>query len=509
MNIYAVDFGNANTSIASMDTSHRPPRPRLLPHATLGFSYDDGPPALIPTCIYDNEREGTVLIGQPARAKPGHTTDLKEQLHQNSAEAKILCTRFFAKLFAEFNIPFSDPSIRVIFTRPSYSSDEQTAKQEGLLRSVLAGCIPNFDELVATGRIAFCDEAMAVAIGYRVFENSRIARKDVLCLDVGSFSADAAFFSADNFEQVQRSGPLNVRRATTATAGRLIDRWIEEALAAQKIEWKPQVCERVKLALSRGSSLETTPGLEAAAKVLKTPEMLLALLHEKGFFEELAKVCIEVLPDEVKTNETRVKALTLLFTGGSSLLPDFGRRVHHALWVKLFDAATERPRAHVALARAHQPLKACVTGGLWWSWLKSEGRYIPILDQGYAIKLFRRPEPPEGEPAAEKSIPLLPENIPFLEPGEDISRGVQRSYRLIPAHAGQRRFRIEIIALDGRVNHEGNPPPLGFVEGELENRNSILLTLKMEPPDRLAILIDGASTTPIYLSGQETTEESA
>jgi hypothetical protein len=257
----------------------------------------------------------------------------------------------------------------------------------------------------------------------------------------------------------------------------------------------------VKLVLSRRGNLGAIPGLKGAEKVLKTPEALMVLLQEKGFFEQLADICIGVLPKEVKDDAGRLKGLTLLFTGGSSLLPDFGRRVHHALSVKQFGAAATRPPLHVARARSHQPLKACVTGGLWWSWLRTESRYIPILDQGYAIKVFRR--------TGDQTEGLMPENIPFLEPGQEISAGVQRSYRLIPAHAGQRKFRIEIIPLEGPINHEGMPALLGFVEGDLENRSAILLTLKMEPPDRLEILVDGVSTTPIYLSGYTSVEETA
>lgn len=495
MKIYAIDFGNANTTLAELDTGRRPLQIRRLEHNNLGFHYGDGLAELVPSCVHENA--GDFLAGEPARAQPGHTANLKRKLRHGSEDAVQLCAAFFGKVFPAFALPFADPDACFVFTQPSFGDPAAAEEFQAQFKQALAPAIAGFDELLAAGRVLFCDEALASAVGYRVYQRHPVAGRDVLCLDVGSFSADATFFSTTDFEQVQQGQALEIRRRLAEVAGSTVDDWIEQEARQAAIEAAPELCEGVKLALSgpNGSAAGIDGIPPELGEIFGNRAVLSNLLRDREFFEQLAELCAEVLPERVRANPAEAKKLNLLFTGGTSCLPGFGREVHSALWQKLFGRETQSgERLRPSMTRSHRPFDACVTGALWWRWLRGGERYIPVLDRGCALKVFDRPDPADG---------LVTENIPFLAPGQDVSDGFQCSYKLVPAHPDQSRFRIDFVTLDGTTDLNGEPAPIGFVEGELQDRKAITLTLKLEPPDRLSTLIDGQPEAPVYLSGHQ------
>lgn len=492
MKIYAIDFGDANTRVVTLDTTDKPPRPQPLQNPAIGSSYGDGPPVLIPTCLMQSD-SGPAVIGKPARTSTGHVSNLKTHLADGDETFVELTAEFFKGLFQQLPIPFADAAVRTVFTRPSFEDEDAVHDYLQRLGAALGKVIPDYERLVADGHILFCDEALASAVGYRVYQQSKVGKKGVLCLDVGSYTADATFFSTDDYAQVQRGQPGEIRRASRRRcAGRQIDDWIELDLAGAEISAAPADCETLKLALSTGTADLGDAGLpEALTARFPTYKILNDVLRNQDFYGQLAELCCAVLPEDARTEPAAFKQIEFLFTGGTSLLPDFGKEVHAALWTRLFEREAQRgERLRTAKARCYRPLDACVTGALWWQWLRLGERYIPVLDRGYGFRIYSRPDPANG---------LVPENICFLAQDEELEQFEPCSYLLLPAHDDQTEFRVEFVALSGGM--EDDLPAVGFVEGELKGRDQIKLDLRLEPPDRLVVLIDDEPVEPVYLEG--------
>nr|VFJ58151.1 MAG: hypothetical protein BECKDK2373B_GA0170837_107110 [Candidatus Kentron sp. DK] len=465
MKYYGIDFGNANTSVALLDTDRlKPFQPDVLPHSEIGFHYLPAEaPTLIPSRIHDDR------IGRVAALGSGTHTHLKAQLAAETPgpETIELCGAYFKALLQAFGITFTEQD-KVVFTLPSFEEGEIRDRYYKHFTDALRRAIDNFDALNAAKVFDFCDEALASAVGYRVFQGDRAEQKSILCLDVGSFSADATYFETRNFHDVQRNDPLDLRHnAIATTSGSRINAWIQEYFRENKQDLDEARCEALKIALSQGEGILSDQFPEAVQKRINQAQ-LNEILESRHFYAELATLCADVLPESVREKDYFLDSLDFVFTGGTVNLPFFAESLYRALRDVLLGGNQDGidPEVRIKLAQAaYKPFSACVTGAVWWRWLKSENRrFIPGADSDYALQVFSR----------DKAGKLRKKPLRFLRGGE-IPQGGRR-YKLLPAREGETEYRIEIAKAD----QAGKWVPAGYLQGPLSSDGEILLDCTLE-----------------------------
>ncbi|RKZ93305.1 MAG: hypothetical protein DRR19_01565 [Candidatus Parabeggiatoa sp. nov. 1] len=490
MKYYSIDFGNSNTNIAVFEpNSHleerQPLQPELLANDDIGFHYYPGArKILVPSCIVPD----TPVIGAKAKNNSNGVFNLKNQLKNHPDEKVIeLCGQYFRALFSRFSIQFSEND-KVVFTRPSFGDNNEVDKQKYIdhFRAALEKAITDFSDLDQKGVFHFCDEALAAAVGYRVFQSEKGYQKDVLCLDIGSFSADVTYFQTTDFYSIQANEPLTVQHNNRLLAGSKINEWMSAYAEQQGVKSALGDCETLKISLTtEGHLFEADKDL---SKIINQ-EVLNEILNNHQFYEQLAQLCASVLP-QFNPDENYLNSLYFLFTGGSSQLPYFAESLFRKLWQTLFD--TEINKIPVSLSRklrhaSYKPFEACVTGAIWWLWLKCEDqRFIPTSDMDYAIRLFER------QPSKQLQEKLLI----FLRRGEDITHGINRKYQLFPAHPQhQDHYRIEIVRLDEGTNKQY----VGFIKGALNEKGEIRLNLSIDKGGELTAQVENIATELFYI----------
>jgi molecular chaperone DnaK (HSP70) len=397
MTRWALDLGTTNTGLARWDAAAHRPRllelpdvcrrpqgaddleaPRLVPSATQilperGFlDRLGGHPFLLKRALIGEH----ALIGRPAldandgALQPGFAPRFKGalaraplrhlcRLGDRSFTARDVGQHFLRQLLVEVKTLTGERIRELVVTAPVDSYETYRAEVAGICHRL------------GVTALRFIDEPVAAAIGYGV---GLEARKRVLVVDFGGGTLDLALvdISARGIEQ----GSCEVvAKAGRAIGGDLVDTWLladfasslgyrldEHGPGDQAFWYRLMLLEarRVKEAVffRPSETFAVTPPedlalfeqrLRGKASALRFDrERLVALLEQRGLYEELRGCVDEVLvqarargigPDDIDD---------VLMVGGSTLLPD----VYSA-----FEARFGRDRV-----RAWQPFEAVAYG---------------------------------------------------------------------------------------------------------------------------------------------------
>ncbi len=490
MKYYAIDFGNSNTNIALLETTETTRKePVSLSHKTIGFHYNPQYPSfLIPSCIFiDGNRK---LIGSEAKQyesdpnkKENYHSNLKNKLkHSNQSEINAIihiCGDFFQKLFEHLKLSFS-VNDRIVFTIPAFQDSEERHLYLKNFKKVLETAITNYSELDKQSVIHFCDEALAIAVGYRIFQDEE-SEQDVLCMDIGSFSADATFFETIDFDSLKSGKTFNTKCNNILYAGTEITKWIHAYATEKNVSCTFDDCETIKISFTE-PSVQTTNSKLAE---LITKDIFIEILEKNDFYDHLADTCISVLPDDLKNNKSLFLIATyFLYTGGTSRLPDFSKSILKKIWSKLFQADQDKFPSRMAsnLCKDEFPFEACVHGAAWWLWSKCEKqRIIPISDSDFAIELYQKND----------NDKLIAKNVVFLQKGEDISEGIIKEFSIVPANENQDHFLIKVNRFFG----SGNSKNIETIKGALGSDAEICLKLKIQNTGNVDVFVDDRLTS--------------
>jgi len=488
MKYYAIDFGNSNTNIALLETIETTRKePISLSHDTIGFHYNpDCPKFLIPSCIFIDGNHK--LIGNEAKQyesdpnkKNNYHSNLKNKLkHSNQSEMNEIidiCGDFFQKLFEQLKLSFN-VNDRIVFTIPAFQDSEERDLYLNNFKKVLEKAISNYSKLDKQSVIAFCDEALAIAVGYRIFqgEEDEESEQDVLCMDIGSFSADATFFETIDFDSLKSGKTFNTKCNNILHAGTEITNWIQAYAIEKGVSCSFDDCEAIKISFSE-SSIQTKNSKLAE---LITKDIFIEILEKNNFYDDLADTCISVLPDDFKQNKSLfLNATYFLYTGGTSRLPDFSKFILKKIWSKLFQSDQEKFPSRMAsnLCKDEFPFEACVHGAAWWLWSKwEEQRIIPISDSDFAIELYQKND----------NNDLIAKNVFFLQKGEDISEGIIKAFSIVPANENQDHFLIKVNRFFG----SGNSKSIETIKGSLGSDAEICLKLIIQNTGKVDVFVD-------------------
>lgn len=478
MRYIALDFGNSNTSVAVLEPPAGQPgqrfQPRVLTHDRIAFHYDPGlPHTLIPSCI----DPASGRIGREALTAGAPVRNIKRQLKTEAPNAEDIehAARFIRALFKALNLQIG-PEDRLALTIPSVGRADGEAAYQQTLKQVLARAFDDFPALDAAGVFHFCAEALASAVSYRTFQNP--GAREVVCLDIGNYSADATYFETTHAQQVYAGQPLGSDTNGRETAGGDVDGWVQAHARTQGLEVSLPDCASAKERVSRREDLKA--GDSPLAGILNGP-ILDQVLKDHQFHAVLADLIWSVLPEPLSGDEDCLSKVRFLFTGGSSTFPELADGVLGTLWQRHFPNSR---RTSLPAALCYRPFDACVTGAAWWLWLcDGERHHIPVLDRDHALVLYE----PRG--AGLRRARQL-----FVARGQDLGAGLALHYDLVPADPEQDRYRIEILAYD----EHGGSQPLPPIEGPLVNE-TLRLDLHLAPTGTLRPFIDGVEQASLDL----------
>ena len=502
---FAIDFGNSNTNIAVLDLDKKPLKPELLESDEIGFHYQpNGKKFLMPSSIA--QQNDKYVIGAKAKNIDSSLINLKDELRKESLnlakpvickpgskEMPIIdvCAAYFRELFqSQFKqrpLKFTPTDI-VALTIPSFDKQEDRDNYVRCIRDILKKAIDNFAEL--ENIFEFPDEALATAVGHRVFQSAEGFQRDILhikskdglhrtilCMDIGSFSADVRYFETDSFYEVQQDKAPKTECFNTQLAGTDIDKWIQNHLKNAR---PLKQCERIKLDLSMKKTLDPTININE--------NVLDNILNNNGFYDKLAQLCFKALPDDAGKDKNYLNTLYFLFTGGTSLLPGFRESLVRKLWKILYQKDITKDELDNLLSDLRinsdetpdMAFDACVKGALWWLYLKkNDKRFIPTSASDYALMLYEK----------DSANNPTPKFITFLAEGEDITKGFEKQVKLIPFRDNEARYRIPIIRTD-----DSGQRAVYQIQDELRGRKEITLTLKVNNNGELTTVVDGQQT---------------
>ena len=229
--------------------------------------------------------------------------------------------------------------------------------------------------------------------------------------------------------------------------------------------------------------------IHAAWDNIVNPAKLNEVLNEHGFYDNLADLCLSLLPEYARERTFLEKQLYYVITGGTSQLPQFGQTLFNHIWHRLFGEYLQiTPQLNRRLRpSAYGVYEGCVVGAAWWYYLAHEHqRSLPVSDdRSYALRLFQR-----GPDDRLKEYP-----VEFMKRGEPITERVIGHYRLIPAHTGQTFYHVEVISVDDGGNHKAE----GFLRGALSDQQPLVVELEIEPLGKLKARVNNVVTDLFYL----------